>query len=123
MDSVDNTEVHVVCYRLSAVNVSSCGYVKVFEQPLFTSCSGFISVIPSEVQENVTEPPEKPGKYENVYTCPTNLKHDHLTAHLSPAQFVFLYGRTLRQLLCIFVCGQLTYLYSLTRSVCFKRNY
>lgn len=30
----------------------------------FTGRFGFILVIPSEVQENVTEAPEKPGKFE-----------------------------------------------------------
>lgn len=48
-------------------NVHWCGDVKVSEQPLFTSWFGFISVIPSEIQENVAEPPEKPGKCENVF--------------------------------------------------------
>lgn len=111
--------------------MSSCGNVKVSEQPLFTSCSGFILVIPSEIQENVTEPPEKPGKYEIVYTCPTNLKHDHLTAHLPAAQFVFvfcfsfcffLYGHTLKQLLCIF-CLWTADLSLQLEQECFKLNY
>lgn len=43
-----------------------CEYKKVYyaESVWF----GFILVIPSEVQENVTEAPEKPGKYEHTIT-------------------------------------------------------
>lgn len=41
----------------------------------FTGWFGFILVIPSEVQENVTEAPEKPGKYKHTITSlwPTSM--------------------------------------------------
>lgn len=53
---------------------------------LFTGRFGFILVIPSEVQENVTEAPEKPGKCEHTinFTLTHKPETSHPTAHPVP---------------------------------------
>lgn len=53
---------------------------------MFTGWFGFILVIPSEVQENVTDAPEKPGKYK--YTITSLWPYKYVKKVLKPARMI-----------------------------------